>query len=318
MAKIFFSYSHNDEVLRDELEKHLSVLRRQGIVETWHDRRIGTGGDFGHEISTHLEEADFIILLVSADFLASDYCYDLEMKRAMERHERGEAIVVPVILRPCSWHGAPFGKLLAAPTEGKPVTKFPSLDDGFLEVTTAIEKAVQRIRPTQVTPTPTPPCRPPLAAAPASPRSSNLRIKKVFTDHDQDVFLEGTFNYICNFFEGSLQELEKRNPGIQTRFLQIDLHHFSAKIYRDGRLVTGSRVWYGGGGNFGGGILYSSNPDSSADGSYNESISIENDGYSLYLQPMGMPQLGTGGDRRLTDEGAAEYLWSLLLKPLQQ
>jgi hypothetical protein len=90
MAKVFFSYSHKDEALRDELQKHLSILRRQGSIEIWHDRGIGAGADFGHDISSHLEDADIILLLVSSDFLDSDYCYDKEMTRAIERCEQGK------------------------------------------------------------------------------------------------------------------------------------------------------------------------------------------------------------------------------------
>jgi hypothetical protein len=318
MAKVFFSYSHKDEALRDELQKHLSILRRQGSIEIWHDRGIGAGADFGHDISSHLEDADIILLLVSSDFLDSDYCYDKEMTRAIERCEQGEAIVIPVILRPCSWTGAPFGKLLATPTDGKPVTKFPSLDDGFLEVTTAIERAVRSIQPKQAISSFSPLSAPTSVVTPESPRSSNLRIKKIFTDHEQDIFLEAAYNYICNFFEGSLQELENRNPVIRTGFNKIDSQHFSAKIYQNGRLISGCRIWYGGRRSFSSGILYSNNPDSASDGAYNESISVDNDCYSLSLKPLGMPHLGMDRECRMTDEGAAEYLWSLLLRPLQQ
>ncbi|RII25147.1 MAG: hypothetical protein CXR31_14755 [Geobacter sp.] len=318
MAKVFFSYSHADESLRDELEKHLSILKRQGLIETWHDRRIGAGGDFSHEISSHLEDAEIILLLVSADFLASDYCYDIEMKRAMDRHERGEAVVIPVILRPCSWHGAPFGKILAATKDGRAITKFPTLDDGFLEVTSAIEKVVREI-PMQVTPAPA--TRPAALSHPSTvdtPRTSNLRITRKFSDHDQDVFLEEAFNFICNYFEESLRELERRNPGIQTRGARIDLRHFSAKIYREGRQITGCRIWYGGRSSFSSGILYSSNADATTDESYNESVSAENDGYTQYLKPFGMPHLGNPPAKQLTEEGAAEYLWTLLIEPLQR
>lgn len=142
MAKLFFSYSHRDESLRDELQKHLSILQRQGFIETWHDRRIAAGSDLSREIDQHLETADVILLLVSSDFLASDYCYDIEMRRAMERHEAGEVRVIPVILRPCDWHDAPFGKLLATPPDGKPVTRFPTLDDAFVLVVADIKKAL--------------------------------------------------------------------------------------------------------------------------------------------------------------------------------
>ena len=97
MATVFFSYSHADEALRDQLEKQLSMLKRQGVIETWHDRRIGAGEEFGSEIDSHVEEDDIILLLVSPDFLDSDYCYEREMLRAIERHDAGEAIVIPVI-----------------------------------------------------------------------------------------------------------------------------------------------------------------------------------------------------------------------------
>ena len=144
MTSVFFSYSHADEALRDQLEKQLSILKRQGVIEVWHDRRIGAGQDFAQEIDSHLETADIILLLVSTDFLASDYCYENEMKRAMERHDAGEAIVIPIILRPCDWHGAPFRKLNASPPDGKPVTQYSDRDRALLEVAKAIRAATQR------------------------------------------------------------------------------------------------------------------------------------------------------------------------------
>jgi len=149
MARVFFSYSHRDEELRNELETHLAALKRQGVIETWHDRRIGAGENFENEISENLQKADIILLLVSSDFIASEYCYGVEMTRAMERHESGEAHVIPVILRPCLWHGLPFGRLQATPIDGKPVTKFPNQDDAFLEVTRAIHEAAEELSTTQ-------------------------------------------------------------------------------------------------------------------------------------------------------------------------
>jgi hypothetical protein len=100
-ARIFYSYSHRDEALRDELERHLSMLRREGLISEWHDRRIGAGSDWGTEIDSNLAAADIVLLLVSSDFLHSEYCYDRETALALERHQRGEAIVIPVILQPC-------------------------------------------------------------------------------------------------------------------------------------------------------------------------------------------------------------------------
>ena len=143
--EVFFSYSHKDEELRDQLEKHLSILKRQGVITGWHDRRIGAGREWEGEIDKHLNTADVILLLISADFLASDYCYDVEMKRAMERHEAGETRVIPVILRPVDWKGAPFGKLQALPKDAKPVTSWPNRDEAFTDVAQGIRAAVEEL-----------------------------------------------------------------------------------------------------------------------------------------------------------------------------
>lgn len=145
--EIFYSYSHKDEKLRGELEKQLSLLNRQGIIAEWHDRKILAGQEWASKIDTHLNTADIILLLVSPDFMASDYCYSIEMKRAMERHEREEAHVIPIILRPVYWQGAPFGKLQALPTDAKPVTgpDWHSLDEALFDVAEGIRKAVAQI-----------------------------------------------------------------------------------------------------------------------------------------------------------------------------
>lgn len=145
MATLFFSYSLVDERLRDQLETHLSALRRQGILSSWHDRRITAGEEFDEAISSHIDSADVILLLVSPDFIASDYCYEREMKRALEQHEHREAKVIPVILRPCDWHDLPFGRLLAMPRDGRPITMWPNLDEAFLDVVTAIKRALKEL-----------------------------------------------------------------------------------------------------------------------------------------------------------------------------
>lgn len=145
--EVFFSYSHKDEALRDELEKHLTILKRQGVITAWHDRGIVAGEEWEGEIDEHLNSALVILLLVSADFLASNYCYEIEMMRAMERHEAGEARVIPVILRPCAWKGADFGKLQALPKDAKPVASWSNQDEAFLDVEQGIRKAVEELRP---------------------------------------------------------------------------------------------------------------------------------------------------------------------------
>jgi hypothetical protein len=143
--EVFTAYSHKDERLRNKLESHLSPLKRLGIVTAWHDRRIVAGKDWRKEIDEHLNSAKVILLLISADFLASDYCYGIEMTRALERHEVGTATVIPVILKDVDWGGAPFSKLQALPRDGKPVTRWPTQDAGFADVARGIRVAIENL-----------------------------------------------------------------------------------------------------------------------------------------------------------------------------
>lgn len=320
MATLFLSYSHKDEKWRVELETHLSMLKRQGILDVWHDRRIVAGEEFAQAISENLEAADIILLLVSSDFLASDYCHNIEMQRAMERHENKEARVFPVILRPCDWHGTSFGKLLAMPTDGKPVSKFPDKDDAFLEVVQAIKRLVGELKPSiEDKPLATQPRSPFKAQTLDAPRSSNLRIRKTFSDQERDTFVDESFEYIANFFENSLNELSARNPEVQNRFKRIDANHFTAIVYTSGKVATQCKIWLGERRSFGGTIAYSYNA-SGHDNSLNESMSIVDDGYALFLQPMGMAMLGRGGNdkKMLSPQGAAEYFWEMFIQRLQQ
>ncbi|EOD9023046.1 toll/interleukin-1 receptor domain-containing protein [Klebsiella michiganensis] len=142
MTTLVFSYSHVDEALRNELEKHLSPLKRMGKITTWHDRRIVPGQEFEHQIDHYFSQADIILLLISSDFIASDYCYQVEMTNALDRHKRGEAVVIPVILRECAWHQLPFGNIMAATIDGKPITRFASHDEGYVQVVNAVSRAI--------------------------------------------------------------------------------------------------------------------------------------------------------------------------------
>jgi len=142
-VSVFVSYSHVDEMLRKELGKHLSVLERQGIIATWHDRMIGAGTEWEGAITKQLEEARVILLLISADFIQSKYCYDVEMARALERHDRREALVVPIILRAVSLNGTPFSKLQALPRDAKPVVTWSDRDSAFVDITDGLRNTIQ-------------------------------------------------------------------------------------------------------------------------------------------------------------------------------
>lgn len=140
---VFYSYAHKDERYRLRLETCLSTLKRQGLIVTWHDRNISVGTEWAHEINTHLNSADLILLLISPDFIASDYCYSIEAQRAMERHHAGEARVIPILLRPTDWKGVPFARLQALPSQAKPVTKWQPQDDAFLDITRGIRAIIE-------------------------------------------------------------------------------------------------------------------------------------------------------------------------------
>lgn len=321
MPSVFFSYSHADEKLRDQLDKQLSLLKRQGIIETWHDRRIGVGQEFAGSIDAQLEACDIILLLVSPDFLDSDYCYDIEMRRAMERHEEESAIVIPVILRACMWHGAPFGKLLATPRDGRPVTQMPDIDAAFLEVAQSIKEAADRLRKA-------PNARPAPAASPeprrdsgisvitGAPRSSNLRLSKSFTDRDKDQFKRQAFDYICAYFTNSLAELTTRNSDIDADVRRINENRFTAAVYKNGKAIARCTVFMGG--EFFGGAIAYVHGETEASNTSNESLSIKADDEALYLSPLGISMTSGTRSGKLSMEGAAELFWSMFIQPLQR
>jgi TIR domain-containing protein/3-keto-disaccharide hydrolase len=147
-VKIFFCYAHEDEALLNKLKARLIPLQRDGLVDVlWHDRDISAGTEWEREIDTHLNSAQIILLLISPDFMASDYCYGKEMKRAMERHESGEARVIPIILRPVNWKMAPFSKLQVLPKDAKPVISWHNRDAAFLNVAESIRKVIEQLSP---------------------------------------------------------------------------------------------------------------------------------------------------------------------------
>jgi internalin A len=141
--RLFYSYAHEDEHLRDELEIHLKLLERQGLIQPWHDRRIQPGVDWRQELDRNLEQADIILLLVSPSFIASDYCYEIEMSRALERHQAGDATVIPILIRPVNWDAVPFSHLQALPNDLTPVTQWPDADNAWLDVEKGLEAAIQ-------------------------------------------------------------------------------------------------------------------------------------------------------------------------------
>ena len=142
---IFTSYAHEDESLKDEMDKYLKVLKRSGKIETWNDRALIPGQEWNQTIMDELKKANIILLLVSVDFNASDFIWDKELAHAMKRHEEGTAFVVPIILRRCKWTDMPYAKLQALPHNATPITEYENRDQAFTEVATGIERLVDHI-----------------------------------------------------------------------------------------------------------------------------------------------------------------------------
>jgi serine/threonine protein kinase len=143
--EIFFSYSHKDKKLRSELEKYMTHLKRHPSIKAWYDGEIGAGKEYAQEILTHLNKAHIILLLVSQDFIASDYCYNIEMQKALQRHEAKTARVIPIILRQAFWENTPIGKLQALPTGAKPITQWSDRNQAYMDVVRGIQKEIEKL-----------------------------------------------------------------------------------------------------------------------------------------------------------------------------
>lgn len=151
---VFISYAHRDKELRDQLERSLAIFERLGMIRLWYDGEIGLGEEWEATIRKNLEEADIILLLISPDFVSSDFCWKWEMHRAMERHETGDAVVVPILLRPiAAWEKAPFSILQLVPDDHRAVTEWESLDEAFVKIARGIEDLlIRRTQGQQVSP----------------------------------------------------------------------------------------------------------------------------------------------------------------------
>ena len=152
--EIFFCYAHEDKTYLNKLKKHLIPLQRGHLIDTWHDADISPGAVWEEEVNKHLNTAHIILMLISPDFMASDYCYSKEMMRAIERHEQRDARVIPILIRPTHWHEAPFSKLQALPTDAKPITdpSWVTQDRAFIKITEGVRKAIDDIAQLQLAP----------------------------------------------------------------------------------------------------------------------------------------------------------------------
>lgn len=193
---LFYSYAHEDEPLRDELQGHLGILQRRGVIDAWYDRDIPPASEWNREIDRHLRSADIVLLLVSADFIASDYIWGRELEVALERQASGDAQVIPILIRAVDIEDAPFSHLQGLPTDLRPVTSWPNRDEAWTDVAKGVRRAVKRIQAQRASDeqppatTPSPPQPTPKASDPFDRQGHGLPPRTVANRGDGDALLQ--------------------------------------------------------------------------------------------------------------------------------
>lgn len=143
---IFLSFAYEDRAFRDALDTHLAALQKSGYIDNWHKHEVAAGGEWQNVVDEQLNQADIILLFITPHFIASQYCYSVQMKQALEKHEHGEARVIPILFRPTFWYDLPFAKLQGLPVSGnKTVSEWKNKDRAYVEIVEGIKKAIEEL-----------------------------------------------------------------------------------------------------------------------------------------------------------------------------
>jgi len=306
--KAFISYSHRDSDALDRLHTHLAMLRRDNKITTWFDREIKAGDVLDDAISAELDSCDIFIALVSPDFLASDYCYNQEMKTALERHEKGTLRIVPVLVEPCDWSASPFRQFKIVPKDAKAVSEWTNPNNAFVDIVTEIRRIVEQTAEPDLLPR----AESDATAAESLPEPTRkYKIKREFDEIDFNDFRESSFEQMRNYFRAAAEEID-RIDGIRARYVDRGPLSFGCTVVNQAvsRGTAHITVHCGNRSRALGDIYYSfgENTDSN---SANGGFGIESDDYNLFLKEI----MSFSGNRsHLTAANAAESLWGELLK----
>ena len=306
--KVFISFSHKDEAALGRLHTHLAVLHRDGRIEDWFDREILAGGEIDTEVAERLESSGLFLLLVSPDFLASDYCVEREMERALERHRSGFARVVPIIVEPCDWASTPLRDLKALPRDGKPISEWTNENNAYLDVVQELRRILQAEEALRVVEQ---------ADATIRPRVDrsgvrHYRVKRDFDEIDRSDFREVAFAVFRDNFENAIVEIDAIED-LRGRFVSLSATSFTCTIVNRAREHGTAHITvHGRRDNMGlGDISYSFTENAPAN-TANGMFTIEADEYELFLSSL---MMGFGQhEERLTPEAAAEQLWEKFLQ----
>jgi hypothetical protein len=312
-ASIFISYSHADERTLERLHKHLATLQREGLVKTWYDRQILAGSQFDGDIGRQLDKSDIFIALVSADYLASRYCYEQEFERALSRSDRGEMQIVPVIAEPCDWLSTPLQKFMALPKDGKPISDWTNVNSAYLDVVTGLRRLAQASKVS------------PIGGgvifgadtragvdAGSDESARRVRLKRDFDVIEKTDFADRTYQELRSYFEKAAKELTQVSDEIRTRIEDMSPTSFTCTIVN--RAIRGNKdahitVHNKKGRRHFGDISYAFEAYAEDDTS-NGSFRVEADDYDLYLTTNSFYG-GYGTETsKLTPPRAAEWLWN--------
>ncbi len=280
--KVFISYSHRDDEALNRLHTHLAPLRFEGLIDAWFDREILAGGNIDAEITKELESCDLFLMLVSPDFLASDYCVNREMKRALERHRDGAVHVVAIIIEPCDWFSLPIHELKVLPRDGKPISEWMNQNSAYLDVVQELRRIIETRRDTVSGTEHTPFSGGTMDTQPAAP---SYRIQKDFDEIDRSEFRETAFATIRDYFQQQI-DLINTIDDLRGRFVSHGPSSFGCTIVNRARLRNQSTAHitiHCGNGRMGLGDIsysFSENADSNI---ANGIFYIESDGYKQYL-----------------------------------
>lgn len=303
--RLFTSYSHKDERALGRLHTHLAVLQREGKIDRWYDREIIAGENLDSEIASQLDASDVFMPLVSPDFLASQYCYEREMEKAIERHENGTMRIVPVILDACDWKATPLRRYKALPKDGRPVAEWANENIAFLDIVTEVRRLID-------------------GAAKNSARTvqhkdeeafatkrAKYRLRRDFDDIDKGDYRRASFKEIKEYFEASTREINSID-GIKGRLEDIDQRSFTCTIINYGleRGTAHITVHMSASERFFHDIYYSFDEHARAN-TASGGFDVTSDEYDLFLKVGSYSY--SDEEKLLTPQQAAEELWAQFL-----
>jgi hypothetical protein len=303
MIDAFISYSHKNLEILERLHTHLAVMNRERRFASWYDRNILAGGELDAIISEELQKCNLFIAIVSPDFLASNYCYDKEMKTAISLHDKGQIRIVPIIAEPCDWKNTPLRRFKALPVDGKPIADFPNINTALLEVVEELRRIADSISLKKTQPQENNPF---LKAT----KKPVYKIKREFDQFDKTDFRDKSYKIIRDYLKAQVEEIANLE-GIRARFSDIDAQAFTCAVLNKTRQnLVGHLTLYAQSNRIFGDISYSYSENPTPNSS-NGSLRIEWNDYELFLKK-GFSIFGN--DSPLTALQAAEILWKELLE----